>query len=111
MVAINDRRPLVIHTQRDVFESVTCNICGGSDVEVVYAAARSSINIDAATVFRSSGDEPLRDRLVRCTTCGLQYVSPRLRHDIVLEGYADGADEQFVSQIKGRELTFERCLD
>jgi 2-polyprenyl-3-methyl-5-hydroxy-6-metoxy-1,4-benzoquinol methylase len=105
------RGPLMNDTDSDVFESVPCNLCGGTGVEVVYAAVRSSSDIDAATVFRSSGDEPLRDRLVRCTACGLQYVSPRLRHDIVLDGYADGADEQFVSQTRGREITFARCLD
>ena len=44
-------------------------------------------------------------------SCGLQYVSPRLRADVVLESYAGGADEQFVSQARGRELTFNKCLD
>ena len=30
---------------------------------------------------------------------------------MVLEGYSTGADEQFVSQVRGRELTFARSLD
>jgi len=37
-------------------------------------------------------------------------VSPRLPPEVVLEGYEEGSDELFVSQAKGRELTFERCL-
>jgi ubiquinone/menaquinone biosynthesis C-methylase UbiE len=60
--------------------------------------------------FRSSSDEQLSHQLVVCQSCGLQYVSPRLRGDIVLKSYAGGADEQFVSQARGRELTFGKCL-
>ena len=29
----------------------------------------------------------------------------------MLEGYAGGSDEQFVSQAAGREITFNKCLD
>jgi len=53
----------------------------------------------------------LTHQLVACASCGLKYVSPRLRADVVLESYAGGADEQFVSQARGRELTFDKCLD
>src|SRR5262249_40899667 len=67
--------------------------------------------VDLQTVFRSSGDEPLQDRLVRCRACGLVYVSPRLRPDLILEGYEGATDENFVSQILQRERTFARCLD
>jgi SAM-dependent methyltransferase len=34
-----------------------------------------------------------------------------LRADAVLEGYAAGTDEQFVSQARGREMTFGKSLD
>ena len=66
---------------------------------------------DLSRTFSSSSDEPLHHRLVVCSRCGLQYVSPRLRAEAVLEGYAAGTDEQFVSQAEGRELTFGKCLD
>lgn len=62
-------------------------------------------------MFRSSGDEPLLDQMVRCTGCGLHYVRPRLRFELILEGYRGGSDETFVSQAAFRERTFERCLD
>jgi SAM-dependent methyltransferase len=67
--------------------------------------------IDLASVFRSSGDEPLQDQMVRCSGCGLHYVRPRLKWDLILEGYKGGSDEVFVSQVAFRERTFERCLD
>jgi SAM-dependent methyltransferase len=61
-------------------------------------------------VFRSSGDEPLQDQMVRCARCGLLYVRPRLKWELILEGYQGAVDETFVSQAPFRERTFERCL-
>lgn len=63
------------------------------------------------SVFRSSGDEPLQDQMVRCANCDLVYVRPRLRWELILKGYEGGSDETFVSQAAFRERTFERCLD
>jgi 2-polyprenyl-3-methyl-5-hydroxy-6-metoxy-1,4-benzoquinol methylase len=94
------------------FESVVCNLCGADDPEEVIPSRRpAGVPVDLATVFRSSGDEPLQDRLVRCRNCGLHYVSPRLRPELILAGYEGATDEGFVSQVHARERTFARCLD
>src|SRR5688500_16624482 len=82
-------------------ENVVCNLCGSSDARVIQPAAydiASLTETDLSRTFSSSSDQPLHHRLVACSRCGLQYVSPRLRADAVLEGYAAGTDEQFVSQ-------------
>lgn len=93
-------------------ESVACALCGEEAFEVVLPSLRTPGEaIDLGTVFRSSGDEPLKDQMVRCARCGLLYVCPRLREDLVLEGYEDARDETFVSQAAFRERTFARCLD
>ncbi|HEU0104927.1 MAG TPA: class I SAM-dependent methyltransferase [Vicinamibacteria bacterium] len=94
------------------FEDVRCAVCGGDGYEVVIPSRRDRTRaIDLQTVFRSSGDEPLQDQMVRCTSCGLCYVRPRLRWELILEGYRGGTDENFVSQIAFRETTFRKCLD
>lgn len=98
-----------IHEMGAGRESVPCNLCGSTAVRVVYPAVERSIG-DLAAEFRSSGDEPLTDRLVECPQCGLQFVSPRLRPDLILHGYREGSDEVFVSQAAAREHTFARCL-
>jgi SAM-dependent methyltransferase len=93
-------------------ESVPCNLCGSDGFRVRAPSRRDpSRPIDLETVFRSSGDEPLMDQLVECTSCGLVYVRPRLRADLVLTGYEGGTDKGFVSQAAFRERTFRRCLD
>ena len=92
-------------------ENVACAICGSEAFDVVIPSKRDpSKPVDLDSVFRSSGDEPLQDRAVKCRECELIYVTPRLRSDLVLSGYEGAEDPQFVSQIVFREKTFARCL-
>jgi 2-polyprenyl-3-methyl-5-hydroxy-6-metoxy-1,4-benzoquinol methylase len=91
-------------------ESVSCNLCGIDDPALIYPSVRNSALAIDDNEFRSSGDEVLKDPLVKCRACGFQYVNPRLKSDLVLKGYINAIDETFVSQAKGRELTFKRCL-
>jgi SAM-dependent methyltransferase len=94
------------------FEEVPCNVCGSDGYDVVVPSRRDpSKRVDLETVFRSSGDEPLQDQMVRCKACGLHYVRPRLAWELILEGYKGGTDEGFVSQASFRERTFTRCLE
>jgi SAM-dependent methyltransferase len=94
-----------------LLESVPCNLCGANDYEVVYPPRYADAKPEEiANTFRSSGDEVLLDQLVRCKNCGLQYLTPRLKASVVLEGYGAGTDELFVSQAAGRERTFASSL-
>jgi len=93
-------------------EDVPCAICGSNEYAVVVPSRRDPTRpVDLQTVFRSSGDEPLQDQMVRCASCGLHYVRPRLKWELILEGYRGGTDENFVSQVAFRERTFRGCLD
>ncbi len=97
-----------------LLESVPCNICGSIESYILQPATyalEALERTDFVRTFSSSSDERLNHQLVACAHCGLQYVSPRLRADAVIEGYRGGSDEQFVSQARGREITFGKCLD
>jgi len=93
----------------DQFETITCNICGSDHSTVIFPSARKEGGAKSGE-FRSSGDEPLADPLVRCTSCGFMYVNPRLKPGLVLDGYKSAVDEVFVSQAASRVRTFRRCL-
>lgn len=96
----------------ELLEHVVCNLCGSDDYVAVYPPRYEEVKLDKISQsFRSSGDEALLDQLVRCQRCGLQYLNPRLRQDLILDAYSVGTDETFVSQAEARERTFERCLD
>jgi 2-polyprenyl-3-methyl-5-hydroxy-6-metoxy-1,4-benzoquinol methylase len=93
-------------------EDVVCNLCGSYARSVIRPAMDvSAETADLFKTFSSSSSERLTRQLVSCEVCGLRYVSPRLKAQAVIEGYAEGTDEQFVSQARGREITFNRCLD
>lgn len=91
------------------YETVPCNICGGTTFTTIYPAAPRTDH-DLAVEFRSSGDEPLTEPVVACTACGLQFVNPRLNPQLILDGYREGTDPVFVSQAAAREKTFDRAL-
>ena len=80
-----DARELRSNSSRDaVLEHVSCAVCGSNDYEVVLEAQyENEKDVDLIQKFRASGDELLIDRLVKCRGCGLQYISPRLRGDLI----------------------------
>jgi len=101
------------HSDRyqSLLESVPCNLCGADEYSIIYPARYEEARPDELMeTFRSSGDEILVDQLVSCSNCGLQYLTPRLRSDLILSGYSEGSDEAFVSQNTARERTFGKSL-
>ena len=95
----------------NLLEHVACNLCGADDFTVLIPPRYDRAKPDQIeNTFRSSGDEILIDQLVQCNQCGLKYLNPRLRQDLIVKAYSSGTDETFVSQVVARERTFERCL-
>lgn len=92
-------------------ERVPCNLCGADDATVICPARYDHAKYDdLEQIFKSSGDERLIDQLVRCNHCQFVYVNPRLRQEVIVNGYSSGSDELFVSQNAAREVTFHGCL-
>lgn len=104
-----DPRPEAVR-EPAAMETVSCGICQATSFTVIYAARDNKEPEDDSRTFRSSGAERLVDQLVACTNCGLRYVNPRLKASQILEEYAQGSDEVFVSQAASREFTFEKGL-
>lgn len=95
---------------QDLLEHIPCNLCGNNDFKIIYPPSYELAKVEKlADVFRSSGDDILLDQLVHCRCCGLQYLTPRLRSSVIIDGYSAGEDPLFVSQAIAREKTFARC--
>jgi 2-polyprenyl-3-methyl-5-hydroxy-6-metoxy-1,4-benzoquinol methylase len=102
---------LVTTAPLPLLETVPCNLCGSSDLDVVYEAREDlERDGDVARKFRASGDELLTLPLVRCRRCRLQFVSPRIVAATILAGYAAGDDPEYVSQMDARVRTFAGAL-
>lgn len=100
-----------LKTYESMLENVVCNLCGSDVFSVVYPARYQDARPESIMeTFRSSGDEILVDQLVCCRQCGLQYLTPRLKSDLILTGYSEGIDEAFISQNTARERTFSKSL-
>jgi len=96
---------------KKIFETISCNICGGNDYSIVYPAMSGrEKDLDLVKKFRASGDELLVDQVVKCKRCGLQFINPRLKPEIIIQSYSEGSDEIFISQAKAREATFFNSL-
>lgn len=93
---------------RDLYQYVPCNLCGSSDYKVKFHSQKTIE--DPKEIFSASGGVMGVDQIVQCTSCGLVYVNPRIKPEIVLGGYAEAKDELYISQAKAREATFKRCL-
>lgn len=90
-------------------ENVKCNICEKDDYTIVYPSLYSEKD-NVVELFKSSGDEPSKDQIVKCNNCGLVYVNPRIKPEKIIEGYSEGSDERFISQAQEREKTFAKTL-
>lgn len=99
----------------EFFESIPCNLCGNDDtgVDVLYEFDRDNIpatHKDFIRIYSSASTEVFYERLVRCKRCGLIYISPQPRRELIIDGYSSAEDKQYVSQEKGRLITFRNCL-
>ncbi len=90
------------------FEKISCNLCGSKDYTIKYKPTNT--DFDPKTIFSASGGVMGTQQIVECKNCGLIYVNPRIKQEIIISGYSDAEDELYVSQEKGRIKTFRKSL-
>jgi SAM-dependent methyltransferase len=93
-------------------ETIACPVCAGAAFDVVRPA-RYPESVDAAHLARlysASSNHILMDQVVRCRNCGLQYVNPRPKPELILDAYAAAEDPMFVAQNPQRIATFSKAL-
>lgn len=94
------------------FDAIPCPLCAASTYYVVYPGKfPETLSHEFLTeVYRSSSDQTLFEQVVRCQECGLVYLNPRLRSDLIVGSYADGEDRAFIEQDGLRIRTFTEAL-
>jgi len=97
--------------KNEIKQKVRCNLCGANDYDIIYEEKKDVLNEqELINKFKSSGDETLLDQVVKCKECGLMYINPRIRPDLIMQGYSEGEDENFISQAKYREKNFQESI-
>lgn len=101
---------------KDKLHHVPCNLCRSQAYSILYASTYRPEDPaeEVMQQFRSCGGDVLLDQVVRCDSCGLVYINPRLEDEIIVRDYTEAAihgyKEQFVSQNKSREVAFSRSM-
>ena len=92
-------------------EEVQCSLCGKSEVSIVYKSDFLDLSEAADIKYNYSAEESQykTGRIVRCLTCGLIYVSPRIR-GVEKKYETETVDERYLRSMPQRNLTFERDI-
>jgi len=93
---------------QEYLENVPCNLCGSLDCAVMYQPTKKNYNPEE--VFSASGGVRGTQTIVKCRNCGLVYVNPRVKPEMIVSAYTDAVDELYVSQEEGRLKTFTQAL-
>lgn len=91
-------------------EYIRCNLCGADDYKIIYKKIDNTEKVSLLDKFSAAKGFLCTDQIVRCNECGLVYINPRTKSDIIIDSTSKGDDEKYVSQEKGRMETFEKEL-
>ncbi len=99
----------------EFFDHVSCNLCGADDTktDILFDADPNKVpksKKDLINIYSSSSTNIFYERVVRCKRCGLIYVSPRPKPQLIRDGYSLAEDKQYISQERARFLTFKNSI-
>lgn len=91
------------------FHDEPCNLCRGSDYEVVYPnSLRAAPGPDSVKI--TDGEYNVCGQIVRCNNCGLACVNPRQASETVVSLYSQMEDEAYHNEAAGRKKAFRKIL-
>lgn len=93
-----------------MINNLACLICGSSEFKVKYESNIVQNNNDFDSPKVSVLTDKSHDQIVKCNKCGFTFVSPRSNEKIVLEASKKLSFEEYMSEQRNRELTFQNNL-
>lgn len=112
-LCINQEQSKEVRAQElntSLWEEVSCNLCGSKSSRVKFQGTTDQDTEKLLKSYSASGNFVSKETLVECNQCGLIYTSPRLSRELILKGYTETEDPTYVSQARGRILSFSQCL-
>jgi len=96
----------------ELFETIPCPLCSGTDTDVVRPSRYQSgiTAADLKKLYSASSAHVLMDQVVRCRSCSLVYVNPRPDPELIISSYSEAEDPTFVQQNGDRIKTFRRTI-
>ena len=93
-----------------LFETVPCPLCGEAAFDIIKPSKYAAGPRGLGAGYSASSSHQLMDQVVRCCSCAMHYVNPRLRSDLIIDSYTAAEDPTFVAQNKSRIRSFEKML-
>lgn len=97
---------------KNYLEKLNCPCCKSNDFDIIKESNYKNIRSleDLERIYKSSADEKLIDRLVKCNNCKFEYLNPRINSNIINLSYDNNIDDVHVSQNNSRIKTFKKSL-
>ena len=98
------------HTDLDgkFIEKISCPICKSIEFKILKKNKIIKKKVDnVKDFFNSSSNHSLSQQLVKCKSCQLVYVNPRIKSELINTGHSYNEDEKFILQNNQRIETFK----
>lgn len=95
---------------KNEYIEINCNLCGANDSYIFYNKILTKKNKKLSEIYSPSSNDICYDQIVKCKNCGLIYINPRLKDDLIINGYTNSIDEAYISQKESRIKTFTKVL-
>lgn len=95
----------------EYFDTSHCPICNEKKFEILIKKKNENLTIEKLQELYSSSNDFFDDQVVKCINCKFVYINPRVKENIILEGYENVVDEKFITQDNLREKTFKNALE
>ena len=107
---INFLKKMKMNASKKKLINVRCNICGADDYNVYIKSNPLKLQ-DNGRQFSTTSNYVGTETIVKCKSCGLVYVNPRIGREEIVDGYAKADESTYVKESKARSATFKRCMD
>jgi len=94
------------------FDLINCPLCSSAQCKELKKSTYppSLTASELINIYKSSSDNKLYERVVKCSNCSLVYLNPRLKSEAIISSYENGIDEAFALQNDMRIRTFTNSL-
>ena len=88
-----------------MLKEVICNLCGSRRHVVVYKTPGNRKGKKKQMYLVTEKNLVCPERIVKCTRCGLIFVTPREDDESLLSNYIEMVDKKYIEEEEGRRIT------
>ena len=95
--------------------TINCHLCGSKDYRVLFPSSLTQKDFNhkkiTSELKNTLGDYKKHSRIVKCLNCSLIYTNPMENPKLLLAGYKDVVDKEYLRTEKYRKILLQKHLD